>query len=927
MLVVVLPHWLLTRPADALCSTPQSNWRVDDVLERVRKGSLELGDDMSSLADVVDGRGDHSPPRGSASPQTQGSEPSEPRRSGEPLHQSAASARRRAPSASAAPTRLTSASSATSAVSSSDERLTFPPRSNSPVSSLESGAREVQSLPETVLPCPRRVVEVYDSQLAQQRHAQNASGAAARSPSGESPLCTLLSGDVARPQSTRSGEEDGQSLGAASFGTAEPRLLSFTGEVGGNSTPSSPGDGAAGGPGWSGEDGLSSSSSSNTSFYTVVQSRSGKQDTESPGGSPVVTLTARSRSAQRVAQTPPPTNAPDPDSSDEIVLTSTHGTRPAQCGAAPALFRGRRHTTSSATSRAMPQPCLFPSPPARDASPLADGVMPFGAGIQGGETGVGAGLQLPNLVSTPSMASVVASLPVLPTGVAMPASASSGVSVLPPAPRTPSQPVEGTSPLPAPAQSPALPLAPLMGPVTGFARPRAATHRLCQWRRPPHGTWVREVCPESGITSPARQAGATLRALPGLSASVLVVGPEAGKASWALKLGHECGAAGSAGPPPPSGVPLRDAVAQAVAAARGSGAGREGAPSPSSASAAAQRSPHARARGVGALLGAAHCTLTRVAVVDVPWLDGPGATQIGLADCGAGEGWAGSFASHALRKSDIVVLLATVPDEAGRPVEAALHASQRLALALVRACSESSRRASLPLPPLVMGVLAPAGATKLLVTGSGRELNPLWDVTTLETSCADAGAAALVRSISSDPGEIQSTVEDFGRVMDQLVSIWCNALCVDDSVINARLLHRHAISCFGVSPTVASNGEEAIAAAHSKLDAHGPFRLVFMDIDLGAGINGREAAARIRQLPHPSSLTARREATRAPRFSAHSIIVAVTGNATKQEQDACKKEMDDFLAKPVPVARFRDILRASFTGPAPAAPRSPQERS
>lgn len=865
---------------------------MDDVIERVRDGTLKLGDEATSFADAVEGRAP--PPRTPASPHRH---EAEDRRGG-------SGRRSRAPSSSAAPARCGSTSSNAS-VSSSDEKSTVTSRSGTP--SYDGGAREPQPLPEALLPCPRRVVEVYSSHQAQGPHRQRTPSTGAYSSPDQSPLRVASSGDSAHPHAPP-GDADGQGWGVASLGAAEPRLLSFSRVGSGNVTPSSFGDGVAGVPAWSGDDRLSSSSSSNTSFYTVGRSLSGDKDAASRGGSPVVKLTARSRSEQRANETTTPTMVPDPDSSDEIVLTSTHGARSTPRSGVSALLRGRRHTTSSATSRAMDQAPLFSALSGGAPSPRGAGVIPFGARDGGGEdVEEGGDLSLSRWASSPSTSPLSAAMPLLPAGMAVPRPASSDVPTLPALPVACSQRAVGAVPLPPMPRGPTPPLAPPLDPATGPAPRQTAVHRLCQWRRPPQGSWVREPGPQERPGSDH-----ALCTLPGLSVSVLVVGVEAGEAVQALLLGHEHGSSSANGPPPPSGLPLHQVVAAAMGAVHSAGEAPPFLSTTAAAAAEAAGSHHARVCAVGALLGAARCSLSRVDAVEVPWLDGPGATQVALRDCGAGEGWTGGFANRALRQSEAVLVLAAVPEAAGRPLGAALHASQRLAMTLVRACAESSRRASLPLPPLVVGVLAPAEASVPLVTGSGWELNPLWDPKTMEASAADAGAAALIRSVASEQGAVEGMAGDLGLVLDRLVSTWCNALCVDDSLINARLLHRHATSCFGVSPTVVSNGEEAIAAARSKLEAHGPYRLVFMDIDLGSGINGREAAARIRQLPPPESLTARHAATRMPRFSAQPIIVAVTGNATKQEQEACRAEMDDFLAKPVPVNRFRDFLRAAF---------------
>ena len=138
----------------------------------------------------------------------------------------------------------------------------------------------------------------------------------------------------------------------------------------------------------------------------------------------------------------------------------------------------------------------------------------------------------------------------------------------------------------------------------------------------------------------------------------------------------------------------------------------------------------------------------------------------------------------------------------------------------------------------------------------------------------------------------------------------CRVLIVDDNEINQKVIAgflaagRHEV-------TIVSSGEKAVSLATNH-----EFDLILMDVTL-PGIDGLEAARRIRALPNPAL--------------AKVPIAAITGNMGRDDIKACHEAgMGDFLGKPIDPAaldalvdRVRHSGRQAASAPPPSAPPRP----
>jgi PAS domain S-box-containing protein len=125
-------------------------------------------------------------------------------------------------------------------------------------------------------------------------------------------------------------------------------------------------------------------------------------------------------------------------------------------------------------------------------------------------------------------------------------------------------------------------------------------------------------------------------------------------------------------------------------------------------------------------------------------------------------------------------------------------------------------------------------------------------------------------------------------------------LVAEDNLNNqkvARLLLRR----LGIEPTLVENGREAVEAVRTR-----KWDVVFLDIQMPI-MDGLEASRRINAMGESR-----------PR-----LIVALTANAFKEDKEAALSAgMDNYLAKPITLARLQELLSEAFTGddPIPTPP-------
>jgi len=118
-------------------------------------------------------------------------------------------------------------------------------------------------------------------------------------------------------------------------------------------------------------------------------------------------------------------------------------------------------------------------------------------------------------------------------------------------------------------------------------------------------------------------------------------------------------------------------------------------------------------------------------------------------------------------------------------------------------------------------------------------------------------------------------------------------LVAEDNPVNIMVI-RGMLSTFGISPSIAGDGHEAV-----KLASENSYDLILMDCMM-PNLDGYEATRRIRAIERDKS-------------RASSIIVALSAHALPEFRDRALSEgMDDYLTKPVIRAEVEDILRKYF---------------
>jgi len=111
-------------------------------------------------------------------------------------------------------------------------------------------------------------------------------------------------------------------------------------------------------------------------------------------------------------------------------------------------------------------------------------------------------------------------------------------------------------------------------------------------------------------------------------------------------------------------------------------------------------------------------------------------------------------------------------------------------------------------------------------------------------------------------------------------------LVVDDNRLNQEVAVASLLR-LGVQPVVASDGLEGV-----RLAATEAFDAVLMDVEM-PGLDGLEATARIRSLPHLGTLP----------------IIAMTAHASQESRQRCLSAgMSDYLAKPIDPDHLRQVL-------------------
>ncbi len=153
------------------------------------------------------------------------------------------------------------------------------------------------------------------------------------------------------------------------------------------------------------------------------------------------------------------------------------------------------------------------------------------------------------------------------------------------------------------------------------------------------------------------------------------------------------------------------------------------------------------------------------------------------------------------------------------------------------------------------------------------------------TSCEGVGSTFQL-IIAAPPAEARPAEAEMSDGLLQGLKI----LVVEDNATN-RLVARRILEQLGASVETAENGLDGVTAA-----ARG-FDLILMDVQM-PGIDGLEAARRIRGLPGPSALTP---------------IIALTANVMSHQRAAyLAAGMDGVAAKPIsPAALIGEIVRVA----------------
>ncbi len=149
-------------------------------------------------------------------------------------------------------------------------------------------------------------------------------------------------------------------------------------------------------------------------------------------------------------------------------------------------------------------------------------------------------------------------------------------------------------------------------------------------------------------------------------------------------------------------------------------------------------------------------------------------------------------------------------------------------------------------------------------------------------------AVASILSGESSPQKNSPTVT---RHSLREAQTWqARVLVAEDNAVNQRVI-RGLLERQGVAAHIVSNGIAAVNAVREQ-----DFDLILMDVQMPQ-MDGLKATSEIRRLE--------RELNRR-----HHNIVAMTANAMSSDRDKCLAAgMDDYLSKPIQIAKLNDILR------------------
>ena len=149
-----------------------------------------------------------------------------------------------------------------------------------------------------------------------------------------------------------------------------------------------------------------------------------------------------------------------------------------------------------------------------------------------------------------------------------------------------------------------------------------------------------------------------------------------------------------------------------------------------------------------------------------------------------------------------------------------------------------------------------------------------------------------------EPTEAEAVEKDYYRFEG------IHALVAEDNVINQKLIRR-VLEGFGLTITVANNGEEAF-----NLRKQNDYDLIFMDIQMPV-MGGIEATAEILRYEKLNRLK-------------HIPIIALTANALQGDKEKyLEAGMDNYLSKPIDLDRLNTVLYEYF--PAKALKKNKEE--